>query len=140
MPLRGLTSVPFFAAVVTVLVFCGAGQAKASCDSVLLQDWTDGRIDGTYSVGCYRAALAHLPEDLRIYSSAESDIKRALLARSEVVLATKAQRPTAKAQNPTVKAQSGGESGGRHGVSPLLVLGISAALIAVMGSTLALRR
>jgi hypothetical protein len=140
MSLRGLRPIPFFAAVLTALSFCGAGQAKASCASVLLQDWSDGRIDGTYSVGCYRAALAHLPEDLRIYSSAESDIKRALLARSEVVLAAKAQRPTAKAQNPTAKAQSRGGSGGGHGVSPLLVLGVSAALVVVMGSALALRR
>ena len=55
------------------------------------QDWRDGRIDGTYSVSCYQAALAQLPEDLRIYSSAESDIKRALLARSQVTLAAPAK-------------------------------------------------
>jgi hypothetical protein len=73
--------------VLAALVFSGAGQAKTSCSSALLEDWRDGRIDGTYSVSCYQAALAQLPEDLRIYSSAESDIKRALLARSQVTLA-----------------------------------------------------
>jgi hypothetical protein len=116
-------------AVLAALVFCGAGQAKTSCVSALLGDWRDGRIDGTYSVSCYQAALAQLPEDLRIYSSAESDIKRALLARSQVVL-----KAPAKAQTPT---QSGG---GGDGVSPLLVLAIAGAILAVTGSAFALVR
>lgn len=116
-------------AVLAALVFCGAGQAKTSCASALLDDWRDGRIDGTYSVSCYRTALAQLPEDLRIYSSAESDIKRALLARSQVALAA-----PAKAQKP---ARSGG---GNDGVSPLLVLAIAGAILAVTGSAFALVR
>jgi hypothetical protein len=122
---------PFLAvtAVLAALVFCGAGQAKTSCVSALLGDWRDGRIDGTYSVSCYQAALAQLPEDLRIYSSAESDIKRALLARSQVVL-----EAPAKAQTPT---RSGG---GGDGVSPLLVLAIAGAILAVTGSAFALVR
>ena len=122
---------PFLAvtAVLAALVFCGAGQAKTSCASALLDDWRDGRIDGTYSVSCYRTALAQLPEDLRIYSSAESDITRALLARSQVTLAapTKAQKP----------AKSGG---GSDGVSPLMVLAIAGAILAAMGSAFALVR
>ncbi len=124
---RGLR--PFLAvtALLAALVFCGVGQAKTSCASVLLEDWRDGRIDGTYSVSCYQTALAQLPEDLRIYSSAETDIKRALLARSQVALAA-----PAKAQKPT---RSGG-----GGVSPLLVLAIAGAILAVTGSTFALVR
>ena len=122
---------PFLAvtAVLAALVFCGAGQAKTSCASALLDDWRDGRIDGTYSVSCYRTALAQLPEDLRIYSSAESDITRALLARSQVTLAapTKAQKP----------AKSGG---GSDGVSPLMVLAIAGAILVVAGSAFALVR
>jgi hypothetical protein len=115
--------------VLAALVFCGAGQAKTSCASALLDDWRDGRIDGTYSVSCYRTALAQLPEDLRIYSSAESDITRALLARSQVTLAapTKAQKP----------AKSGG---GSDGVSPLMVLAIAGAILVVAGSAFALVR
>jgi hypothetical protein len=110
------------------LVFCGAGQAKPDCVSTLLNDWRDGRIDGTYSVECYQTALAQLPEDLRIYSSAETDIKRALLARSQATLAA----PAKEAQKPT---QSGGDA-----VSPLLVLAITGAILAVMGSAFALVR
>jgi hypothetical protein len=118
------------AALLGVLVFCGAGQAKPSCGSRLLADWRDGRIDGIYSVACYRSALAHLPEDVRIYSSAESDIKRALVARSKVVLAA-----PAKAQKPSRAATDSGD-----GVSPLLVLAIAGAILAATASAFALVR
>ena len=126
---RGLRLLLTVTALLAALVFSAAGQAKSSCASALLSDWRDGRIDGTYSVDCYRTALAQLPEDLRIYSSAESDIKRALLARSQQTLAA-----PAKAQKPT---QSGG---GGEAVSPLLVLAIVGAILAVTGSAFALVR
>ena len=129
MTTRGLRPLLAVTALFAALVFCGAGQAKTSCASALLGDWRDGRIDGTYSVDCYRTALAQLPEDLRIYSSAESDIKRALLARSQQTLAA-----PAKAQKP---AQSGARG---DAVSPLLVLAIAGAILAAMGSAFALVR
>jgi hypothetical protein len=126
---RGLRPFLALAALLAALVFSGTGQAKPGCASALLNDWRDGRIDGTYSVDCYRTALAQLPEDLRIYSSAETDIKRALLARSQQALAapTKAQKPK----------QSGG---GGDAVSPLLVLAVAGAILAAMGSAFALVR
>jgi hypothetical protein len=123
--LRSLLAVT---AVLAALVFCGTGQAKTGCVSMLLDDWRDGRIDGTYSVSCYQAALAQLPEDLRIYSSAESDIKRALLARSQVALSDPA------------KAEKPAKSGGGDGVSPLLVLAIAGGILVVTGSAFALVR
>jgi hypothetical protein len=122
--LRALIALVGFLAT---LVFCGSGQAKPSCASALLEDWRDGRIDATYPVGCYRTALAQLPEDLRIYSSAESDIERALRTRSEASLAAKPQRAS----------ESGGGNGG---VSPLVMLVMVAAIFAAMGSALVLRR
>jgi hypothetical protein len=125
----GLRPLLAVTAVLGALVFCGAGQAKTGCVSALLGDWRDGSIDGTYSVACYQAALEQLPEDLRIYSSAESDIKRAMLARSQVTLAA-----PAKAQKPT---RSGGSG---NGVSPLLVLAITGAILVVTGSAFALVR
>ena len=118
------------ALLIATLVFSGVGQAKTGCVSRLLADWRDGRIDGTYSVGCYRTALAHLPEDVRIYSSAESDIKRALVARSEVALAAPAKAKT--------QSRSDGNSG--NGVSPLLVLAVAGAILAALGSAFALAR
>jgi len=129
MTLRGPRPLLALAALLSALVFSGTGQAKPSCVAAVLNDWRDGRIDGIYSVGCYQAALAQLPEDLRIYSSAESDIKRALLARSQVTLAA-----PAKAQKP---AQTGS---GSDGVSPLLVLAIAGAILTLAGSAFALVR
>jgi hypothetical protein len=53
-------------------------QAATPCWKTLLNDWYDGRIDGTYPVHCYRDALKHLPADVQTYSSAHDDILRAL--------------------------------------------------------------
>lgn len=58
-----------------------AKAAPSGCAKALLRDWTDGRIDRTYPVGCYRAALQSLPFDLRVYSSAPDDISQALSQR-----------------------------------------------------------
>ena len=127
---RGLRPLLAVTTLLAALVFCGAGQAKTGCASSLFSDWRDGRIDGTYSVACYRTALAHLPEDVRIYSSAESDIKRALVARSEVALAAPAK----------TKTQSRSDGGGGNGVSPLLVLAVAGAILAALGSAFALVR
>jgi hypothetical protein len=46
----------------------------------LVNDWYDGRIDKTYPVSCYRAAMKNLPEDVEAYSNAREEIQRALLA------------------------------------------------------------
>jgi hypothetical protein len=116
------------AAGLAALAVNGVAQANTGCVSALLGDWRDGRIDRTYSVECYRTALAQLPEDLRIYSSAESDIKRALLARSKVALSSQA------------KAKSPASSDGGNGVSPLLVLAIAGAVLVASGSVFALVR
>ena len=71
-------------AVTLALVAMVAGLASptpasaASCGSAVLSDWSDGRIDGEYPVSCYRVALSQMPEDLRVYGTARSDIVRAL--------------------------------------------------------------
>jgi hypothetical protein len=55
-----------------------AASAGTPCWKVLLNDWYDGRIDGTYPRHCYSDALKHLPADVSTYSSAHDDILRAL--------------------------------------------------------------
>ena len=55
-----------------------AATAGTPCWKVLLNDWYDGRIDGTYPRHCYNDALKHLPADVQTYSSAHDDILRAL--------------------------------------------------------------
>jgi hypothetical protein len=68
-----------------VLVFNTAGPAAAKskppCWKTLINDWYDGRIDGTYPIHCYREAINHLPTDVETYSSARDDIKQALQER-----------------------------------------------------------
>ena len=70
----------------TLLLALVAGTAPATapaaapCWKQLLNDWYDGHIDKTYNAGCYREALKHLPTDVEVYSSARSDIQRALAA------------------------------------------------------------
>ena len=53
----------------------------ANCGTAVLKDWADGKLDRAYPVRCYQDALDAMPEDMRSYTSAPDDIKRALLAR-----------------------------------------------------------
>jgi hypothetical protein len=78
-------------------------QAKATgqtllgsspCAKALLEDWTDGRIDGTYPIACYRDTLRTLPTDLRVYSSAADDIRA---ARSQRIVQSAVARSPRKA-------------------------------------------
>jgi len=101
------------------LVCAGTAGAAQPCASRLLADWQDGRIDHVYPVSCYRTALADLPEDVRVYSSAQTDITRALQGR----LARAAAKSAAPKRNSD-----------RHGVSPLLVAAITAAILVAAGS------
>ena len=59
----------------------GAAQpraAKTPCWRQVIDDWVDNdRIDRTYDLHCYREAIAHVPEDLRVYSGIVDDIRAA---------------------------------------------------------------
>jgi hypothetical protein len=105
------------------LVLAAPAGAAAGCGQRLLGDWRDGRIDGTYPVACYREALAQLPEDLRVYSSAPGDITRALQTRVTEV------EPE--------QLKNAGDGGG---VSPLLVVVVTAAVLVAAGSVAAALR
>ena len=79
-----------FLAVVAVLLATGRSDpakvadrtpVPSTCADALLKDWADGRIDATYRLECYRAALKSLPVDLRVYSQAPEDISQALSQR-----------------------------------------------------------
>jgi hypothetical protein len=107
--------------VLAAISWAGSAGAATSCGEKVLADWRDGRIDGTYPVACYRDALAQLPEDLRVYSTAQADITRALQARIDA-------RPD------KASTKSGG---GSSGVSPLLVVAITAGVLVAAGSVAA---
>jgi hypothetical protein len=68
-------------AAVVGLSVAGPAAAKAPCWKTLINDWYDGRIDGTYAIPCYQQAINHLPSDVESYSSAADDIRRALQER-----------------------------------------------------------
>lgn len=52
--------------------------AKAPCWRLILNEWTDNnRIEQAYPLHCYREAIAHVPEDLRVYTGIVDDISRA---------------------------------------------------------------
>jgi hypothetical protein len=74
----GAIAVP---AAVLALAPGGSAAGRDRCAQGVLQSWHDGRVSERYAPRCYRAALANLPEDMRIYSSAEDDIERALHTR-----------------------------------------------------------
>ena len=81
MTVRSLTLVLVSAIVAGAFAFAAAPAPAASgCAAAVLQDWHNGRLGSTYAPACYRQALSTLPEDIRIYSTAENDINRALLA------------------------------------------------------------
>jgi hypothetical protein len=83
--------------------------AAAPCWKQLLNDWYDGHIDKTYNAGCYRDALKHLPTDVEVYSSARSDIQRAL---ATAVATAKAQHKRVKDISITPTGNNGGGNGG----------------------------
>jgi cell division septation protein DedD len=56
-----------------------AGESLDACAQRVIRDWySGGRVDGVYPLGCYRAALRALPDDVLQYSNADQDIRRAL--------------------------------------------------------------
>ena len=88
-------------------------QAAAPCWKTLLNDWYDGRIDGTYPVHCYRDALKHLPADVQTYSSAHDDILRAL--QSAIAKEKKSGKKVDSNTLVPAPGSGGGSSGGSRG-------------------------
>ena len=77
---RALRAALLATAFLALLVTAAPAAAAQSCGRKVIDDWWDGRIDGTYEHHCYDDAIEILPRDVRDYSSAEDDIKRALQA------------------------------------------------------------
>ena len=119
-------------------------HAQVSCWQRVVADWSAGRLGPGYPVSCYQSALAHLPDDVRTYSSAPDDIRRAMLGaveararqaavasaprraaavrRPAAVSPTHLPRTEAAVAAPTVVAETGAQSGGRSVTTVLAVL------------------
>jgi hypothetical protein len=118
--------------IVVALLIAGAAGAfvgvapaatksgTSACWKTLINDWYDGRIDGTYAIHCYREALKHLPSDVDTYSSARDDIQQALQkriteSRSGHTTTTTAGGGGSTGGGGTTGGGSGGTGGGGSG-------------------------
>lgn len=60
-----------------------ASATRAPCWQRVIADWSgNGSIDGHYRTSCLQAAQRNAPTDLRIYSTLEDDLQRALQTRA----------------------------------------------------------
>ena len=78
---RALSGLLVLLGLLALLASAGPATAAKSCGEKVIDDWFDGRIDGTYPLHCYDDAIEQLPRDVRDYSSAKEDIERALQNR-----------------------------------------------------------
>jgi hypothetical protein len=70
------------AATLALTVSAAPASAKTPCWKEVISDWyVDGRVDGTYPIPCYQQAIQNLPDDVRSYADAASEIRRAMLDR-----------------------------------------------------------
>ncbi len=67
-------------AALTLSLASPSSASATPCWQSVVADWSDGRLDREYPASCYRSALSRLPEDLRVYGTAATDIHRALLS------------------------------------------------------------
>jgi hypothetical protein len=112
-----LLKVSLCVGLASVALLCAVAQpARAAstgtpCWKVLLNDWYDGRIDGSYQRHCYTDALKHLPADVSTYSSAHDDIQRALQAAiAKQRAAGQTVGPKTVIKPPSGRKKSGGSS------------------------------
>jgi hypothetical protein len=80
---RLLVRLIFLSVVLSALVGISAPAASAArpCWKDLVDDyWADNRVDKVYPISCYRDAMEALPSDVKQYSDAQDDLRRALLA------------------------------------------------------------
>jgi hypothetical protein len=93
LPIRSLL-LPLALVVVSVSALASARPVDAAtCWQRVLSDWKDGRLDGTYSPSCLRAAIVNMPEDLKIYGDAVDDITQLLNSQASRVAARQSTKP-----------------------------------------------
>ena len=82
----------------------------------MIDDWyDDGRVDGTYALHCYNDAIEILPADVKVYSSATEDIRRALQAARRGEEAPPARTDPTPGDDGDGETGSGGTGGGGSG-------------------------
>lgn len=112
-----------------------AASGTQSCVDQVFREWRTGRIAKNHSIACYHAALAALPEDMRVYSDFADQIQRALNAR--VAMVTPKRRYGVAGAHRTLEAFAGPND--RRFPLPILVSAIGFAVVVAVGTALRLR-
>ena len=111
--------------VLALSLLAGTPSATAAmpCWKAVIADWSsDGSINGTYPVTCYRHAMQNAPTDLKVYSTLEDDLQSALRQRT-------ARRLAGAHVEPVSLGTSGGSS-----LSLLVALVAGAGALVAVGS------
>jgi hypothetical protein len=73
----------------------------------VIADWSaDGSIDRTYPQTCYQEALGHLPVDVQWYSTAQSDIRNAMIAAARRKPATAQKAAAITVRRPAASSRT----------------------------------
>src|SRR5688500_8941736 len=122
----------------------------APCWRQIQDEWVDNRkISTNYPLRCYREAIAHVPEDLLVYTDIEQDIlaARQLAARQRSLTGAQPRPSTGETQrdpDQSLFAQGFDKLGPKNADSmplPILILGaLSLLLIAAGAAGLIARR
>ena len=124
--------------------------AQSSCWRQVINEWVKSdQVSATYPLHCYREAIAHVPNDLRQYSSIEEDI---LAARQQEALRgdRRPQVHVPSSQNQNRDPQSGLYNEAIDSLSPtnadsmplplLILAGLSLILMTAGGAGLVTKR
>jgi hypothetical protein len=140
-------------ALTSLAVAPGASAKAKTCGEKVVDDWYgDGRVDEIFPTHCYLDAIRSLPVDVKDYSNAEEDIRRALAyarqhkpdpgpAGGPAPTATSAEPPTTgpggsgdTTGGDTIAAPGVDTSGPSSVPIPLLILGGLALLLLAAGA------
>ena len=125
------------AGTLALVAFAGTGQAASPCWHEVLSEWAAGRGGTTHPPECYRDAMAKAPLDLKLYSSVEDDLQRALAAAAQ-----RGNRPHAeKVRTPAGRRDAASAvPSASSGSTPVAVPALAFALAIVLGAVLLRRR
>jgi len=140
-----LAAAAALAAALVAAAHPSGADAQIACWRQVLYAWSNGVVGDDYPIPCYESALSHMPEDMRVYSSAQDDIKRAMLAaiRAQGRSADVASRSPAGIGRAHTVAAAAAPTPAAHptGVPiPLLVLTGVLAALAAAGALVPVRR
>jgi hypothetical protein len=128
------------AALAAALAAPSPAAAATPCWQRVLDEWGTGAVRQTYTQTCYRAALAHLPFDMRAYTTAEHDITAAMIAASR----TREGGPPGPSESPHLSRGGSGVAGAQatrvlQGRAARRVVAAPATPVAATGVTVPLR-